>query len=166
MATIQEIARYSGLLTATVLRVVLREPTNEDAKRRVAEAVQALGPPEYPRPDGSIEVLPADAVPAVPEAVRSELAQIGDLRRACESLVSQLERERRERIEDLELVTDLLITGWAGVDRRLGRLEKVIGRIDEAQRASSNRRAGPNLVRLESWLSASEDRSEERYDRK
>jgi hypothetical protein len=166
MATIQEIARYSGLLTATVLRVVLREPTNEHAKRRVAEAVRALGPPEYPRPDGSIEVLPADSAPALRDPVRSELAQIRDLREACESLVAQLERERRERIEDLELLTELVVTGWTGVDRRLGRLEKVIGRIDDAQRASGERRGGPNLVRLESWLSASEDRSDDSHDRK
>ena len=166
MATIQEIARYSGLLTATVLRVVLREPTSEQAKRRVAEAVRTLGPPEYPRPDGSIEVLPADLAPALREPVRSELAQIRDLREACESLVAQLQRERRERIEDLELLTELLVTGWTGVDRRLGRLEKVVGRIDEAQRASGERRGGPNLVRLESWLNASEDRADDRHDRK
>lgn len=147
MATILELAEHAGLSSETVLRVVLREPTNEDARRRVAAAVDALGPPDYPRPNGSIEVLPpesngtgldvASGAPtddALPETLRAELAELREFRRACELLGSQLEHERRERIEDLELVTDLLISGWRGVDRRLGRLEKVIARIDEAQR--------------------------------
>jgi len=164
MATILELANQAGLSAETVLRVVLREPTNEDARRRVLAAIDALGPPDYPRPDSSIEVLPPEepdadhapvqsALPAVrevlPEAMRAELAQIGEFREACESLVSQLRSERRERVEDLELVTDLLITSWRGVDRRLGRLEKTIGRIDESQRESQQVRRSPNVVRFE-----------------
>jgi len=169
MATILELANHAGLSTETVLRVVLREPTHEDARRRVLAAIETLGPPDYPRPDSSIEVLPpdpadpveapaADAAPsalpvpvreALPEAMRAELAQIGEFREACESLVSQLRSQRRERIEDLELVTDLLITSWRGVDRRLGRLEKVIGRIDETQREEREVRRTPNVVRFE-----------------
>lgn len=170
MATILELANHAGLSTETVLRVVLREPTNEDARRRVLAAIETLGPPDYPRPDRSIEVLPpgqddpletpaAEAPPsalpatihdALPDAIRAQLAQIGEFREACDSLVSRLRNERRERIEDLELVTDLLITSWRGVDRRLGRLEKVIGRIDDAQRESREvGRATPNVIRFE-----------------
>jgi hypothetical protein len=163
MATILELANHAGLSSETVLRVILREPVNEDARRRVAAAVEALGPPDYPRPDGSIEVLPADSsgtalspatqVPAreeemLPERLRAEL---GEFREACERIVSELRAQRRERIEDLELVTDLLTAGWRGVDRRLGRLEKVIARIDETQRTSgqATTRANPNVIRFE-----------------
>lgn len=169
MATILELANYAGLPAETVLRVILREPVNEDAQRRVAAAIEALGPPAYPRPDGSIEVLPPDilppetsgaAMPAVPErddtvpgAARSELAHIVEFQDVCRAMIAQLKRDRRERIEDLELVTDLLTASWRGVDRRLGRLEKVIARIDEARRDSASAlgrtRPTPNVIRFE-----------------
>ena len=39
-------------------------------------------------------------------------------------------RDRVERIEDLELMIDLLTNGWRSVDRRLGRVELVLQRIE------------------------------------
>jgi|SRR5918995_3338349 hypothetical protein len=162
MATILELANYAGLPTETVLRVILREPVNEYACRRVAAAVEALGPPDYPRPDGSIEVLPSDSnstalatatgslrEDGLPGRMRAELAEFAEAREAFETIVSALRTLRRERIEDLELITDLMIAGWRGVDRRLGRLENVIARIDEAQRATQETtRARPNVIRF------------------
>jgi hypothetical protein len=164
MATILELANHAGLPAETVLRVILREPVNEDARRRVAAAIEALGPPDYPRPDGSIEVLPPDSSStalatatgsmreddALPERMRTELAEFVEVREPFETIVSALSTQRRERIEDLELITDLIVAGWRGVDRRLGRLEKAIARVDEAQRASQETaRAKPNVIRFE-----------------
>jgi hypothetical protein len=87
---------------------------------------------------------------ALPERMRAELAEFVEVREAFETIVSALSTQRRERIEDLELITDLMVAGWRGVDRRLGRLEKVIERIDEAQRVSQETtRAKPNVIRFE-----------------
>ena len=45
-----------------------------------------------------------------------------------------------ERIDDLARSTDLFIDGWQGVDTRLGRLEKMIQRIDQRQQFGLRRR--------------------------
>ena len=43
MPTILDLAAHADLPAETVLRVLLREPVNEAAEKRVAEAVEALG---------------------------------------------------------------------------------------------------------------------------
>ena len=135
MPTILDLAAHADLPAETVLRVLLREPVNEAAEKRVAAAVEALGLPDYPRPDGHVEVLPAleeqpppaaalparPAPPAVPdEHTLAELFQV---------LLDRLDRNRRERTDDLALTVDLTTEGWRMVDRRLGRLEKIIDRL-------------------------------------
>jgi hypothetical protein len=137
MATVLELAAHADLPVETVLRVLLREPTNEAAARRVAEAVAELGLPDYPRPDGHVEVVALEEKPSelvvhehrpVPEVNGQELAV--ELRDVFQDLLRRLDRERRERIDDVALTTDLITEGWRTVDRRLGRLEKIIERLD------------------------------------
>ena len=135
MATILDLAAHADLPAETVLRVLLREPVNEAAEKRVAEAVEALGLPDYPRPDGHVEVLPAveeqppppAALPArtAPPAVTDEHTLV----ELFQVLLDRLDRNRRERIDDLALTVDLTTEGWRMVDRRLGRLEKIIDRL-------------------------------------
>jgi hypothetical protein len=36
--------------------------------------------------------------------------------------------DRTARVEDLALLVDLVVTGWGTVDRRLGRLERLVER--------------------------------------
>jgi hypothetical protein len=144
MTTLLDLAAHTGLPVETVLRVLLREPTNEAARRSVALAVEELGLPEYPRPDDHIEVLPsipaasdADSLPATRadassgSAVEHEL--VAELRAVLAELVQRIERERRERIDDFELSTSLVTEGWRNVDRRLARLEKIVERLDRRQ---------------------------------
>jgi hypothetical protein len=134
---------------------MLRQPTNEAAQRKVAEAVAKIGLAEYPRPDGHIEVLPA--VGEELEAAVTDESEPGDpaqhlvteLQGALQELVGRLERERRERIDDLALSTDLFIEGWRSVDRRLGRLEKMIERIDQRQQFDQRHSAGAEVHRLD-----------------
>jgi hypothetical protein len=137
MATVLELAAHADLPVETVLRVLLREPTNEAAARRVAEAVAELGLPDYPRPDGHVEVVAAvEETPdlvvherrPVPVSDGQELA--AELRGVFQDVLRRLDRERRERIDDVALTTDLITEGWRTVDRRLGRLEKIIERLD------------------------------------
>ena len=78
------------------------------------------------------------------EAVRSELEPIADhfedLQLTVDLLVRRSVSDRRERIEDLELLVQLVIEGWRTMDRRLGRLEKTIARIDEGLRTGETNR--------------------------
>jgi len=136
MTTVLELAAHAQLPVETVLRVLLREPVNEAAAHRVAEAVAELGLPDYPRPDGHVDVVAEEEEPSelvlheqrpVP-AAGQELAV--ELRDVFQDLMGRLDRERRERIDDVALTTDLITEGWRTVDRRLGRLEKIIERLD------------------------------------
>jgi hypothetical protein len=100
--------------------------------------------------------LPQGISSVVYEALRVEVrpvarhvAEIGAL---FEHMLTRLERvgtdvasERRERMEDVALLADLITSGWRGVDRRLARLEHMIARLEERQ---SGRPAG-RVIRLE-----------------
>lgn len=149
MAYVLDLATHSGLPVETVLRVLLRKPTNETARRKVAEAVAALGLPEYPRPDDHIEVFPAE--PALPEPATNGHGQdlALELRSLFQDVVARLDRERRERIDDLELSTDLISETWRNVDRRLGRLEKMIERLDRNELLKQTSRGGAEIHRID-----------------
>ena len=161
MTYVLQLAAHTDLPVQTVLRVLLRQPTNEAAEKKVAEAVQLIGLPDYPRPDGHVEVLPALGAELAPsplpaEAMEPELDAadptqelVTEFRGAVQQLLGRLDRERRERIDDLALSTDLFIEGWQSVDRRLGRLEKMIERIDQRQQFDRHRGVGAEVHRLE-----------------
>jgi uncharacterized coiled-coil protein SlyX len=176
MPTILELAQHAELPAETVLRVILREPTSEAAQRAVADAVAELGPPDYPRPNGYVEIVPDDRedeqhaelavpdpapAPALDEAVLAEVRnvvtpateQVFQLRALLGEFVQRLKAERRERVEDLELMTELMVEGWKNVDRRLGRIEKVVSRLEDAQSAAPAAGRPPRtVVRLEDWV--------------
>jgi len=160
MTYVLQLAAHADLPVQTVLRVLLRQPTNEAAEKKVADAVKLIGLPDYPRPDGHVEVLPAVGAALEPsppaEAREPELRAadptqelVTEFRGAVQQLLGRLDRERRERIDDLALSTDLFIEGWQSVDRRLGRLEKMIERIDQRQQFERNRGVGAEIHRLE-----------------
>jgi hypothetical protein len=153
MTTVLELAAHAQLPVETVLRVLLREPVNEAAAKKVAEAVDELGLPDYPRPDGHVDVVAEEATPGelvlheqrpVP-AAEQELAV--ELRDVFRDLMGRLDRERRERIDDVALTTDLITEGWRTVDRRLGRLEKIIERLDRYEYFESGKADGKAEVR-------------------
>ncbi len=161
MTYVLQLAAHTDLPVQTVLRVLLRQPTNEAAQKKVAEAVALIGLPDYPRPDGHVEVLPdvgaaLEPAPSSAEGPEAALAPVDqtqelvtEFRGAVQQLLGRLDRERRERIDDLALSTDLFIEGWQSVDRRLGRLEKMIERIDQRQQFERARGIGAEILRLE-----------------
>ena len=86
-------------------------------------------------PEGAAEQLPApspsDAALVQLSGVLSELAEaVRDLRR-------ETDEERRERVDDLAVLIDLITTGWQGLDARLGRIEKQISRLDAGRRQAA-----------------------------
>jgi hypothetical protein len=167
MATILQLAEHSNLPVETVLRVVNGESTSTDARERVAQAVAALGPPSYPRfAPTSTELLPSQAealeraLPAevgevVYEAVRGEVRPVGEhvaqLRLLFEEIVARLATERRERVDDVALTTELMIEGWRSVDRRLGRIEKVLARLEGPPGGGQADENGQRVVRMDDY---------------
>lgn len=186
VASILDIAKHANVSSENVLRVVHGEPVSDEVARRVAEAIEALGPPPYPYPRSPVDVLPAQASTSVErrndellerfaqaaaeleaslpqgvssvvyEALRVEVrpvaqhvAEMGALFeqmiRRLEQVGSEVGNERRDRLEDLALLTDLISSGWRGVDRRLGRLERMIERLEAKQNGESPGR----VIRLE-----------------
>jgi hypothetical protein len=66
--------------------------------------------------------------------------------RRLERLSADLASERKARVEDLELLVDLIVSGWRGVERRLDRLERTLDRFERALEARPQSAA---LLRLE-----------------
>jgi hypothetical protein len=152
MTTVLELAAHAQLPVETVLRVLLREPVNEAAAQRVAEAVAELGLPDYPRPDGHVDVVaeeeaPGELVLHEQRPVPAAGQELVELRDVFQDLMGRLDRERRERIDDVALTTDLITEGWRTVDRRLGRLEKIIERLDRYEYFESGKADGKAEVR-------------------
>lgn len=85
------------------------------------------------------ESLPQDVGTVVYEALRVEvqpmaqrISQMGslleDLTSAVEEIRAERSANRQERLDDVKLLVDLIVTGWRSVDRRLGRIERMLAR--------------------------------------
>lgn len=102
----------------------------EELLERLAAAAAAL---EARLPEGVGSVV-YEALRVEVSPVAEHIAEIGSL---FEDLVQRLERvgadvesERRERVDDIALLTELITAGWRSVDRRLARLENMIARLE------------------------------------
>lgn len=142
------------------------------ARRRIAEAHQR-GPADpdlaatLERTQAGLDALAQTAaeleasVPdrlgaAIQESMRAEVLpvarHIAELRgltarvvRRIDALAAEVGVERRERVEDLALLVDLISSGWQGVERRLDRLERVLDRLERGL----EHRAGSSLYPIE-----------------
>jgi hypothetical protein len=82
-------------------------------------------------------------------------AQVGMVLEELVAAVKEMKREgladRQERIDDLAVLVDLMTTGWKGVDRRLGRVERLVARMEPVVpfAAATPVRAEPVPARLE-----------------
>lgn len=120
----------------------LPESEREQLLERFAQVASAL---EAAVPEGvSSIVYEALRVEVAPVAQR--VGQMGtlvdELTRVIRDLGQDVGAERRERLEDLKLLTELIVIGWRNVDRRLGRLEKLVERIEPAGRPRADLSAG------------------------
>jgi hypothetical protein len=145
----------------------------ERARRRLAEAHEE-GPTRadleaaLERAETALDALAqtaAELETAVPErlgaaleeSMRAEVVPVArnlaEVRGLTVQLVRRLERlqaeasaERKERLQDLALLVDLIASGWRGVERRLDRTERVLDRIDRGL----EERPGAAVYRLDS----------------
>jgi hypothetical protein len=101
--------------------------------------------------------LPENVGSIVCEAIRvevrpvtrhiAELDALFELIRArLEDIGAEIEHERRERVEDVALLSELITTGWRSADRRLARLEHMLARLQESIAGER----GPRIVQFRS----------------
>lgn len=94
---------------------------------------------------------------AIEQGMRAEVLpvaqHIAEVRGLTAQVIRRLERletgiaaERRERLEDLGLLVDLVASGWRGIEHRLDRIERVTDRIE---RALEERPTAAPVYRLE-----------------
>ena len=92
-------------------------------------------------PDPSQLALPVAAVtpdllpPTGSDAALVQLSSVlGELAEAVRDLRRETDAERRERVDDLAVLIDLITTGWQGLDARLGRIERQVSRLESGRR--------------------------------
>jgi hypothetical protein len=112
----------------------LERTTTEAALERARAQVEALAQTA----DELQGVLPARLEHALRDGMRAEAVpvarQLAEVRglaaqliRRAERLETELVAERRARLDDLDLLVDMISSGWKAVDERLARLETALG---------------------------------------
>jgi hypothetical protein len=95
--------------------------------------------PALPDPDQLVLPVAAtepELLPSLgPDAALVELSSVlGELAEAVRDLRRETDAERRERVDDLAVLIDLITTGWQGLDARLGRIERQVSRLEAGRR--------------------------------
>jgi hypothetical protein len=116
-----------------------RDPALEAALGKAREALEALA-----QSGAELESsLPERLGSALRDGMRDEVAPVarnlaevrglaGQTIRRLDRLQTDLDTERRARIEDLALLVDLVTSGWGAVERRLDRLERSLDRLERS----------------------------------
>ena len=157
-----EIAEKADVSVEGVVRVLTREPVSEAVKERVLAVLDDLTPEQTRavqrfalaalhdvllRPGDAIDLAGAPAADEStpprgfpPPRTGSDAAFVqlgsvlGELAEAVRDLRRETDAERRERVDDLAVLIDLITTGWQGLDARLGRIEKQVSRLEAGRR--------------------------------
>jgi hypothetical protein len=105
-----------------------REQLMESIRRATAELEERL-------PEGVGSVV-YEAVRIEVEPVARHMGQIGvlieEVRRVSERIENSVVSERQDRLDDMKLLTDLIVTGWQTMDRRLARIERMLALFESA----------------------------------
>ena len=134
---------YSGRVE--VLPALPEGPEREELLERFHANATELET-TFPQEVGSVvyEALRVEVRP-----VAQHVAELGALFERMlarlEDVSAGVEDERRDRLDDVALLTELVTNGWRSVDRRLARLEQIVARIE----AGRNGRREARLYRLD-----------------
>ena len=118
---------------------------------RATSSWSASGPrrPSWRLPFPRVSSIVYEALRVEVRPVAQHVAELGALFEQMlarlEAVSTSVEDERRDRLEDIALLTELVTSGWRSVDRRLARLEKIVARIE----AGRNGRQEGRLYRLD-----------------
>jgi len=117
---------------------------NDDAITRAREQLlEAVVQVASELEDPSAARQHSEALALRPFAVRMSVmdALFERLAQDLDAVKRELGRARSERLEDLTLLVDLITTSWRSVDRRLGRIERKLERIEGSPDMPPSRRA-------------------------
>jgi len=106
---------------------------SSDAIRRAREQLlYAVGEvvDELEHPESRGERADVAGIRALTDRVMLMEALFDRLAREVEGMKRELGRARSERLEDLTLLVDLITTSWRAVDRRLGRIDRKLERME------------------------------------
>jgi hypothetical protein len=124
----------------------------EDALERAGSALDGLA-----RTAAELEAaVPERLGAAIEEGMHAEVLPVarqiaevrgltGQLVRRLEALQGEISGERRDRLDDLALLVELISSGWKGVERRLDRAERILDRMERAL----EERPGAALYRID-----------------
>ena len=108
---------------------------HEDLQRSgdLADRAVAPDPGQLALPVAAAE---PDLLPSLaPDSALVQLSSVlGELAEAVRELRRETDAERRERVDDLAVLIDLITTGWQGLDARLGRIERQVSRLESGRR--------------------------------
>jgi two-component sensor histidine kinase len=133
-----------------------KERVDQRAEAAALESLLARAREQVDALAGAASAL-EDALPSrVEDAIRDQaqpvarnLAEVRGLMnqtiRRFERLEADLLGERQARVDDLELLVELVSSGWKTVDARLGRVEAVVRRLEEG----IQQRGGAIVYRME-----------------
>jgi ABC-type transporter Mla subunit MlaD len=98
------------------------------------------------------DTLPSRVEDAIRDQAQPVARTLAEVRGLMNQTIRRLERveadllgERQARVDDLELLVELVSSGWKTVDARLGRVEAAIGRLEEG----IQQRGGAIVYRME-----------------
>jgi hypothetical protein len=119
-----------------------RAESSLDALARTAAELEATVPE---RLGAAIEQGMRGEVVPVARQIAEVRGLTGQVVRRLEALQAEIAAERRERLEDLGLLVELIGSGWHGVERRLDRAERILDRIERGL----EERPGASLYRID-----------------
>ncbi len=120
----------NGTATEVRLERTATEATLERARAQLEALAQTADELQSILPE-RLENALRDGMRAEALPVARQLAEVrglaGQLIRRSERLETEIVAERRARLDDLDLLVDLISSGWKAVDERLARLEATLG---------------------------------------
>lgn len=135
-------AREQGPSRADLQTALERAEAGLDALAQTAAELETVVPE---RLGAAIE----DGMRAEVLPVARQIAEVrgltGQLVRRLEGLQAEVAAERRERLDDLAVLVDLIGSGWRAAERRLDRAERILDRIERAL----EERPGAALYRID-----------------
>ena len=136
-------AREGGPTRADLEAALERAEAGLDALAQTTSELESVVPE---RLGAAVEVgMRAEVLP-VARHIAEVRGLTGQMVRRIEALQAEVAAERRERLEDLAVLVELIGSGWRAVEQRLDRAERILDRIERAL----EERPGAALYRIDS----------------
>jgi hypothetical protein len=127
------------------------EASIDEARRDLMKTVSRTAAELEARLPEGVGSIVYEAVRVEVRPVTQHMAQMQSLvDRLCETLehvASSVDSERRERLDDLALLTELIVTAWRTMERRVAHIERLLERQSNGHRNGNGNGNGERVVR-------------------